>query len=123
MSKRPASSVPDLAVPDEKKNKDAEVVDLIAAPAAAGKDSPAMSAAASATGGGLCESLKRCVVRWNLLPPFTSPNDDGAWQDYYRERALLEFRHSHFWLADGNELPSRERCYGFDDTCKRAGTC
>lgn len=68
--------------------------------------------------------LRRCVARWALRPPFPpeAVADEGGWERYYRERALLDFRHVHLWKASGDEVDSEEMCNELSAACKHANS-
>ena len=74
----------------------------------------------------LCPNLQACIDRWGLTPPFSLGDNNEKWGKYYAERALLEFRHSHFWGEKGEELGcymlggESLACFGWSRKCKAA---
>jgi hypothetical protein len=79
-----------------------------------------------------CANLRHCIERWGLRPPYAQCTDDGLWGHYYAERRALEFRHSHFHDAAGEErgcadAPPEDLVVAWDDmvqhdVCLRPGT-
>ena len=62
--------------------------------------------------------MLRCVVRWQLGPPYDLEAPDALWAAYYVERAALEFREANFFDGDGNEPRSFPQCYSFQKCSK-----
>jgi len=68
----------------------------------------------------LCPNLQACIDRWGLTAPYSSGNNNEKWGKYYAERALLEFRHTHFWDDKGEELACFKQCCGWSSNCREA---